>query len=545
MSSCLGLYIENNVIKYAKVTKERENLKVESFGIKFYDKIGEALEQIVSETFSYNIPISINLSEETYNYFYMFSLLNKNDLKKAVETEFESFCFDKKLNKNAFEARYAISNEPDDKDKVKIIHVSTNKSSITKSLQPFSEYKVSTMTPIGTSIANIASIKPKENIIIVNIENKTTITSIINQKIYNVQKLEEGSEEILDKIESKENSYSKAYEICKNSTIYTMEGKELQDEENEYLDYIMPTLYKIATKLQEYVTTTTTRFEKIYITGTMSVVNNIDLYFQEFFQTEKCEILKPYFISDGIKINIKDYIEVNSAIAVAMQGLGYGIKNMNFKKPSIYDQLPDWLKVDVSLGKKEKKQKTKVNFNFSLKGKLDATEKWLLRGAAGVLMLTILYSGFSLYLDNKINEKISETEEISSYTDAQIALADNDINRVKQKANKYQEMENNLRNINSKIEDDMSLKGSVPNLLMQIASSIPQAVQVTEIENTSANEDRHVIIYAQSQYYDELGYFKARIKEDGILTNVVSTQGEKQGDFVKIVIEGDLPWEKF
>ncbi len=541
MSSCLGLYIENNVIKYAKVTKERENLKVESFGIKFYDKIGEALEQIVSETFSYNIPISINLSEETYNYFYMFSLLNKNDLKKAVETEFESFCFDKKLNKNAFEARYAISNEPDDKDKVKIIHVSTNKSSITKSLQPFSEYKVSTMTPIGTSIANIASIKPKENIIIVNIENKTTITSIINQKIYNVQKLEEGSEEILDKIESKENSYSKAYEICKNSTIYTMEGKELQDEENEYLDYIMPTLYKIATKLQEYVTTTTTRFEKIYITGTMSVVNNIDLYFQEFFQTEKCEILKPYFISDGIKINIKDYIEVNSAIAVAMQGLGYGIKNMNFKKPSIYDQLPDWLKVDVSLGKKEKKQKTKPNFNFSLKGKLDATEKWLLRGAAGVLMLTILYSGFSLYLDNKINEKISETEEISSYTDAQIALADSDINRVKQKANKYQEMENNLRNINSKIEDDMSLKGSVPNLLMQIASSIPQAVQVTEIENTSANEDRHVIIYAQSQYYDELGYFKARIKEDGILTNVVSTQGEKQGDFVKIVIEGDLP----
>ena len=364
MSSCLGLYIENNVIKYAKVTKERENLKVESFGIKFYDKIGEALGQIVSETFSYNIPISINLSEETYNYFYMFSLLNKNDLKKAVETEFESFCYDKKLNKNAFEARYAISSEPDDRDKVKIIHVSTNKSSITRTLQPFSEYKVSTMTPIGTSIANIASIKPKENIIIVNIENKTTITSIVNQKVYNVERLDEGSGEILDKIESKENSYSKAYEICKNSTIYTMEGKELQDEENEYLEYIMPTLYKIATRLQEYVTTTTTRFEKIYITGTMSVVNNIDLYFQEFFETEKCEILKPYFISDSIKINIKDYIEVNSAIAVAMQGLGYGIKNMNFKRPSIYDQLTDCLKVDVRLGKKEKKQKNKPNFNL-------------------------------------------------------------------------------------------------------------------------------------------------------------------------------------
>ena len=33
MASCLGLYIENNLIKYAKVTKEREITKVESFGV--------------------------------------------------------------------------------------------------------------------------------------------------------------------------------------------------------------------------------------------------------------------------------------------------------------------------------------------------------------------------------------------------------------------------------------------------------------------------------------------------------------------------------
>ena len=539
MSSCLGLYIENNVIKYAKVTKDREILKIEAFGVKFYDKIGEALEQIVSETFSYNIPISINLSEEIYNYFYMFSLLNKNDLKKAIDTEFESYCYDKKLNRNAFETRFAISNEQDDKDKIKVIHVSSNKSSISKSLQTLNEYKVSTITPIGTSIANIASIKPKENIIIVNIEEKTTVTTIINQKIYNVMKLEEGSEEILDKIASKENSYSKAYEICKNSTIYTMEGKELQDEENEYLDYIMPTLYKIVTRIQEYVANSTIKFEKIYITGLMSVVNNIDLYFQEFFQTEKCEILKPYFVTENIKINIKDYIEVNSAIAVAMQGLGYGIKNMNFKKPSFSAQLPDWLKLDISLGKKE--GKSKGNFSFSMKGKLDATERWLMRASAGVLMLTLLYSGFAVYLDNRINDKIQETEEVSLYTDAQIALADNDINNVKQKANKYKEMENNLRDINNKMEDDLSLKGSIPNLLMQIASTIPQEVQITEIENTADNDERHIVIYAQSRYYDELGYFKAKLKEDGILNNVVSTQGEKQDDFVKIVIEGDLP----
>lgn len=549
MSSCLGLYIENNIIKYAKVTKEREALKIESFGIKFYEKIGDAIKQIISETFSYNIPISINLSEEMYNYFYMFSLLNKNDLKKAIDTEFESYCYDKKMNKNAFEARYALSNETDDRDKIKVIHVSSNKATIARQLQMFADYKVSTITPIGTVIANIASIKPKENILLVNMEENTTITTIIKQKIFNVEKIDEGAGEVLSKISAKENSYSKAYEICKNSTIYTMEGKELQDEENEYLEDIMPTLYKIVTRVQEYIANNTTKFDKIYITGSLAVVNNIDLYFQEFFQNGKCEILKPYFVTENIKINIKDYIEVNSAIAIAMQGLDYGIKNMNFKKQSLYDQLPEWLKLDVSLGKKnsDKQQREHKKLDLSLSGKLDSTERWLLRTAAGVLMITLLYSGFSIFLDKQITAKINEAQALSTYTDEQISLADNDINSVRSKTNEYNQLKQNLEDISNKYKEDLSLRGAIPNLMINIASVIPQNVQITEIENAGEKQNKNaetkqkIIIRAQSKYYDELGYFKAKIKEDKILDEVTSSQAQKEGDFVKIVIEGLLP----
>ncbi len=226
-----------------------------------------------------------------------------------------------------------------------------------------------------------------------------------------------------------------------------------------------------------------------------------------------------------------------------MQGLGYGIKSMNFKKPSFSDQLPDWLKLDVSLGKKEKKntKKKNININFDLKGKLDSTERWLLRGTAGIAMFIVLYSISTIYVNGKINEKIQEAQEISSYTDTQIALVDNDISSVKERANKYQDMKKNLTDINDKIKDDLSLKNSIPNMLAEISSIIPQGVQITEIENTSENNDRHIIIKAQSKYYDELGYFKAKLKEDVILNNIVSTQGEKQGEFVKVVIEGDLP----
>ena len=42
---------------------------------------------------------------------------------------------------------------------------------------------------------------------------------------------------------------------------------------------------------------------------------------------------------------------------------------------------------------------------------------------------------------------------------------------------------------------------------------------------------------------NNFGYFKAILKTQGILASdtVVSSAGEKQGDIVKIVIEGDLP----
>ena len=548
MASCLGLYIESNLIKYAKVTKEREMLKIESFGIKFYERLSDAISQIISETYSYKIPISVNLSEEMYNYFYIFSLLNKKDLKNAIETEFESYCSDKNMNKNAYEGRYALATVPEDKDKLKVIYVSANKATINKAIQLTDDTKASCVTSIGTSIANVAAIKPKENIIIVNMEEKTTITTIVNQKVYNIEKIDEGSEEILQKISMKENSYSKAYEICKNSTIYTMDSQELQERENEYLDEIMPTLYKIVTKLQEYVTNSTIDFDKIYITGTMSVINNIDLYFQEFFKSEKCEILKPYFANENVKINIKDYIEVNSAIAIALQGLGYGIKNMNFKAKSFMESLPDWAKIEVGgnnsyKNKNTSKEKKSIPVSFSLdslKTKMDHTERWLMRTAGGILILTLLYSGFSLYLDKQISEKIKEVDEVKTDTKVQISLVEKDTTAVKQKTNRYIELSNNLKNINERIEDIEKSKNIIPNLLMEIMNTIPKGVQITEIENTTG---RHVVIKAQSKQYEQLGYFKAKLKEDNILEkeSVISSQAEKQDEYVKIVIEGDLP----
>ena len=164
MSSCLGLYIEEHLIKYAKVSKERDNIKVESFGMKFYDKIGDAISQIIEETYSQKTPISVNMSEEMYNYFDMFALLTKNDLQKAIKTEFESYCTDKGYNPNVFETRYAVADSQLDKDKIKIIHIADNKIELNKRIQEVDGYHLVNISPISMSIPNLVQVRKDEKI---------------------------------------------------------------------------------------------------------------------------------------------------------------------------------------------------------------------------------------------------------------------------------------------------------------------------------------------------------------------------------------------
>ena len=539
MSSCLGLYIEEHLIKYAKVSKEHENIKVESFGIKFYDKIDEAISQVIEETYSQKTPISINLSEEMYSYFEMFALLRKNDLQKAIKTEFESYCTDKGYNPNVFETRYAVVDNQLDKEKIKIIHIAENKIELNKRIQQIEGYKLANISPISMSIPNLIHVNKNENCMIVNIENKTTVTTILDNKIFNVDVFDEGSTDILTRINFKENSYSKSYEICKNTTIYTSEGRELQDEETGYLEDIMPTLYTIVGKIKKMVNATTEKIDKVYITGTGSLINNVDLYFQEYLTETTCEILKPSFVKQTKDISMKDYIEVNSAISIALMGLGEGISGMNFKKQSLADQIPDWLKIEVNPDKTKKEQKNLGGFfTWDLNQKLDKTEKSLLRVAVGLLLLVIIYSGFASLLNSQISKKEKEAQASITETNNQISLANQDNQKIQSKTNEYTTLIRNLEEANDKLADRNKTRNAIPNLLNQIMSVIPENVQLTSIENTS---NTHIVINAQSNKYEQLGYLKAKIKADVILTNVISTAGQKDNNVVTVKIEGDLP----
>lgn len=542
MASCLGLYIEKNLIKYAKISKEKNMKKIDAFGIKFYENLEDGIKQVIEETYSYKIPVCINLSEEVYQYFNMFSMLSKNDLDKAVTTEFESYCNDRGFNPNALEARYAVVENIEDKDKLRVIYVTDNKTELNKRINLLNGYKLTGIFPLPIAITGISRRVLEGNSLIVNLEEKTTVTTIINKNIYDIKVLEQGTSDFLDKINLKENSYSKAYDICKETTIYTSDSKELSEDETGHLEDIMPILYQIVGQVQKIINESLVKIENVYITGTASLINNVDLYFQEYLDGVKCEILKTDFVSKTPNINIKDYIEVNSAVAIALMGLGEGISQMNFKKVSFNEKMKNILTADI--GSSNKKRVSKGNpiltklFTNDLKEPLDKVEKGLLNTAIGLLILFIVYCGFSTLLKNEYAKKTEETLSSINNSETQISAVENDDQSVKKITSDYETRISNLEELNERLEEKNRVKGAIPGLLNQLMNVIPSNVQITSIDNTNGNK---VSITVKSPKYEQIAFLIGSIKTDVILNNVFSTSGEKSGDVVTVEIEGELP----
>ncbi len=543
MASCLGLYIEENIIKYAKVSKDNDIIKIDSFGIKFYDKLNEAIDQVIAETYSYKTPISINSTNESYNYFYVFNLLNKKDMHNYIKTEFESLCYEKEQNADVFDTRYVLVNDLEDKEKVKAIHISINKGELLRKAEVLEKYKLSSMTPLALDISNLIEVDKNsnaENVAIVNIESTTTVTTIIDNRIYDIKNIETGTKEILEKINKKENSYAKAYEICKNSTIYTTEGKELQYEENVYLDDIMPTLYNIVGQVKKILNDSLNKIDRLYISGTAAVINNIDIYFQEYLEDVKCEILKPYFIrAIGTEINMKDYIEVNSAIALGLQGVGEGLKGINFKKETLADKLPEWMNIEIGTSKSGKPNPwlSKIDLKMDFKDALAPIEKGLIRGVSGILLIMVIYGVFAVLLSNQIQNKISETQDSKANLQTQLVAINSDITKVDQKTTEYTSLVESIEERSQTETENKRLKYAIPTLLNEIMYIIPVNVQLTSITNSGTK----ITIVAQSDKYEQLGIFMAKLEQDGILANIVSDTSQKQNDVVTVTIEGELP----
>ena len=539
MPSCLGIQIEKDVIKYAKVLKEKDSIKVEAFNIVFYEDLKKTIDRIIEETNSYKTPITLNLSEEKFDYFQIPALLAKNDMKNAAQLEFDMLCEENKYNKSVLETRFLYTTSVDNPEMMQATAISANQADLAQKTLNFQGYKVGLISSMPVAISNLISESEKNNIAIVNIENETQITMMAKGEVVKFDKIKEGMQDILEKINATENSIQKSYEVCKNTTIYVQDNGENLSEGNEHIELIMPTLYSLVTKVKESIEWSGFSFSKIYITGLGTAINNIDLYFQEYFDSAKCEILKPFFAdTTSIKTSVKDYIEVNSAIALALDGLGYGYKEVNFLPGKMPNQgkKTGGKKSNIPKSSTSKKRISKFALN---REKLQPIESMLLRVCFTIFIAIIGYLICTSFINKSIQEKNTEIDVAIKKVESEVRNVELDIKKVEASTREYESIIGELNALKESQFSTRTIKKlAIPNLMYQLTRITPKYVRIISLENT---EGTHIVIEAESKHYEQLGFLYAAISTNNYLTNLKSTSGTKSGDIVKVTIEGDLP----
>ena len=178
-----------------------------------------------------------------------------------------------------------------------------------------------------------------------------------------------------------------------------------------------------------------------------------------------------------------------------------------------------------------------------LEKKLTAFEKLILRLCLVFIILIIGLISFSNKAYEILEENGDAISKVSTQVAEQISLMDNDLNTIQIKTKEYAHLIDNVKSL-TEIEEDTNKnrvisKDSIPNMLSRIMNLIPRQVKIVSIANIE--ESKKILIEAESEKYEQLGYFSSILKTENVLRNIKTTSGVKDGSVVKVTIEGELP----
>ena len=320
MASALGIFIDRNIIKYAKLNGTKDKLKVESYGMKYGENHKELLKQIIEETNSSKNNVVINAAEIHYEETSIFSMLKKKDYDKAVEVAYEEIVDKQKLRPELLEYGYILSKNPADSEKLHVLLGIQEKGAMETRANLFGQnVMLYSQMPIGISISNIyESPLPA---LIVNIEEDTYITEIYDTEPIKVTRIATGTKNIIDTINNEENSISKSYEVLRNMVLPTDDMDQISFEGNEYAPVIVSEVMKIVSEIKSVMKKRPGIYKKIYISGTGATISNLETFIEKLIDDVECDILRPAGIEGQKKVAIKEYVDVNSAIALACEAL--------------------------------------------------------------------------------------------------------------------------------------------------------------------------------------------------------------------------------
>lgn len=590
MPSCLGIYTDRNMIKYAKVTSTTDKISGQSFsldayGVKFYDNVQTSINEITEEVGMEQTTVALTLSNEDYYIAEVFSNLKKKDMLELMQSGYAGKKGEVSFKSQVNEMRVKLALNSGSMDKSLALCVVASKGELANLGRMYSSYRISSISPLPVSIKNLFPNQAiDEEAIVVNIEDKTTVTVFHRSEIQHISEIDMGMQEIITKLSEKYNSASKAYEACKKVSAYISDVYDMDDEAREILDVVIPVLYDIRQQVDAVVTPFLKDARKIYITGTGAIINNIDLYFSEVFLDTECEIIKPFFVYKE-EPNLKEIIEVNSAIALALDGVGMADTDLSFnsvarkaagasnvketiKKLAIKDKLIEYKdkaadfirKVNAPVVKSSGRKRnvdfdpgllqgsefsgsqydSSMNDDSSEETSYGRIDSGMVKLAVFAIAFVTTYSIAATVINNRILAKTSEINTEIGKANSVIATANDDASYLRGKASQYVEKANKLTEVLLKINSNKNVKVNnfnIPNFLSELMFIIPTNVRVTNID---INDKGVVVLDAESGQYASLGFFVTKLKLEGVLNDVKMEQVSDSGK-IKIKITGGMP----
>lgn len=568
MSGCLGLYLGEKTIKYAKIVIDSQNrVEIKKTGIKFVERDKfETIRALLPEINQENYPVSINLLSETYDNIKLINKLSKSDLVKVIDIEYEDICEKKGLNPIEFEKRYFVSpNENSNDETLDVILVKDKKVNLNHIKKSLPGVQISGLIPHRLSINNL--VPPSEkNYILINFEEQTQISTVIKGEIKKSSFITVGFANVLEALAQNLNSYEKAYQTCKAMNVY---GENTGNIPVECERIAEPIIQDVIHRVETTILEAKNDINKIYITGIGTMFANIDLLFKEYFGIETL-LLKPYFIDVKVyENNLADILEVNSAISLAYETLMPRYKELNFAgneksknkflemimgKSKPKDKKEEKVKIaQVNMTDEEKElaltranlasDTAKVKENNKVKLAAPNIEKvtTILTNIDIVLGCALMtYVAIGLFFDAQINfnkkDFLEKAQEINGLTQT----IQGDLDYINGQKKQYEEVNKYVDTMLEKINNGEIGKLSTYNVahfMQSVMSTIPANVKLL---NVSSNDSKHVTMVIQSTTYNELGYFISKLKLEGTLKNIKInkvTHAEK----IEIEIGGDLP----
>ena len=537
MASCLGIYLDNNIVKYAKLSLDNgKTVNVQKYGLKFTgDNHDQVISQIILETESQNIPVVLNPIDDLYYTSHVYDQVKNNSyVSDIMKLEFEAWCEKNAKSPDKYSYVYFLSDYKNSENRRMALLNITLKDSINSEIRMVNS--LSQIMPAKPIVKRIVS-DDEENYILINIDTKLSITVVINKKIVEFKVYDFGMKQVLDDFTRNLGSYEKAFQACKQINVYT-EGESTNDPNLEQI--IEPILQQILKECQVEVNKYAGSISKVFLTGVGTSFTNVDLLFSQFLDI-KASIIKPFFIKDVTDVRyVSEIIEVTEAIVLAYEYLNPQFNEIRYltSAKKINSKVNKMFAAHTKIIKPKKSKEPKEVKEPQIE---DETVNKIGYAAIATAVILIAYVVFGVVYSFSINRMVRNMEVKKQNIVSETANVNSDIDYVNKNMKEYKDINDEVENIKNKIEKNEIGKFStynVASLLQNIIRIIPQNVRLI---NITSNDNKNITITASSDEYEYLGYFFAQLKLEGVINNAKINK-VNNGETTTIEIGGDMPW---